>query len=192
MPPYEGRVSPVWRATIGRPKWLLSDVDAKRQQELPRKRVREHARQRTFCKAGKFIRLSHPRFWRGVSQNKCCLFSCALSPCRSRATPLPEGGLLPTVDKIKFLAGGRGDPSPTVLDFAGTVGDRVVASTEPDLCWESADAEVDQEHGDVRGADAADTGRLPYGQGLSGVQFLHRLNPKTGDLGIVKVVWQRL
>ena len=106
MPPYGVRVSPVWRATGGRPKGLLSDVDAKRQQELPRKRVREHARQRRLCKVGKSIQVSHPKFGGRYPKQKLTLTVC-ISPCRSRVTPLPEGGLHPPpVDKIKFLTSG--------------------------------------------------------------------------------------
>ena len=39
-----------------------SDVDALRQQGLPRERVGEHAKLRRFCKVGKVIQLSHPKF----------------------------------------------------------------------------------------------------------------------------------
>ncbi len=122
MPPYGVRVSPVWRATGGRPKGLLSDVDAKRQQELPRKRVREHARQRTFCKAEKFIRLSYSRFGGGYPKTNAAFLVARSPPAAHAPPPSRRGGLLPTVDKIKFLAGGRGDPSPTGLAFAGTAG----------------------------------------------------------------------
>ena len=86
------------------PERLLSDVDAKRQQELPRKRVREPARQRTFCKVGKFIRLSYSKFGGRYPKQKLTLSLRALPLPPVGATPLPEGGFrVPTLDKTQYL-----------------------------------------------------------------------------------------
>ena len=81
-----------------------SDVDALRQQGLPRERVGEHAKLRRLCKVGKVIQLSHLSLAGGI-QNKNEFLSCALSPCRLTAPPpLPEGGFrVPTPNKNQYL-----------------------------------------------------------------------------------------
>ena len=106
MPPYGVRVSPVWRATGGRPKGLLSDVDAKRQQELPRKRVREHARQRTFCKAEKFIRLSYSRFGGGYPKTNAAFLVARSPPAAHAPPPSRRGACRRRVVGNRFLATG--------------------------------------------------------------------------------------
>ena len=59
---------------------------------LPRERVGEHARQRTFCKVGKFIRLSHPKSG-GLYPKQMLISKLRALPLPLTRHPPPGGGL---------------------------------------------------------------------------------------------------